>query len=88
MTMIKLRLHWKSPTGDVDLGSGFHEVLPPAGSLLVFVTDHGVVWRVVQLYFHLIMPGSQAHRSAERGQRCDPPTVYVFVEPAEGPHEP
>jgi len=86
--MIELRLYWKSPDGEVDLGSGFHEMLPPVGSLLAFVTDHGVVWRVVRLYFHLIMPGSVAHRAGLDGRGSDPPTVYAFVEPAEGPHVP
>jgi hypothetical protein len=87
MTLIQLRLYWKSPDGEVDLGAGYHEVLPPAGSLVTHGTVHGGVWRVLFPYFHLIQEGSMAHVQGRDGRRTDMPTVYLFVEPAQGPHE-
>jgi len=88
MTMIELRLYWKSPDGEVNLGVGYHEVLPPAGALLIHVTDYGVCWRVLFPYFHLIEEGSMAYGGAMAGRPTDGPAVALFVEPAEGPHEP
>lgn len=88
MNLIALHLVWKRDGEDVEVGVGFHEVLPPAGSLLVHPSEHGAVWRVRFLYFHLIQRGSKAHMTAQDGRRCDEPTVYLFVEPAEGPYEP
>lgn len=87
MTLIALHLVWKHDGEDVDLGVGYHELLPPAGALLIHVTDHGVCWRVLFPYFHLIEEGSSAYVGAARGRVGDRPSVYLFVEPAEGPYE-
>lgn len=86
--MIALHLYWKRDGDDVDLGTGYDELLLPPGSLLVHVTDHGTVWRVKTILIHLAQAGSMAVRSALDGRRCDWPMASLFVEPAEGPFEP
>lgn len=86
--MIALNLYWKHNGDDLNLGVGWHEVAPPAGGLLVFVTDHGTVWKVVTHLQHLAVEGSMAVVRWRHGGYCDPPEVTLFVEPAEGPFEP
>lgn len=81
-------LVWKTGGEDIDLGIGYHSVIPPKGSLLTFVCDHGTVWRVVEQYFHMVMHGSMNWRNWHAGRGTEGGMVYLFVEPAEGPYEP
>lgn len=87
--MIALTLYLQRDGEDINLGTGFHHVVPPVGALLTFVCNEGVGWRVTQHQYHLITEGSMAHRQwFERGEHSDPPHVDLFVEPSEGPFEP
>jgi hypothetical protein len=83
-----LRLWWKNAGQDVRLGTGFHQDIPPKGSLLVFSCDHGVVWRVTELYFGLVAEGSMTWQAWRDGRPHEGGALDVFVEPAEGPFVP
>lgn len=86
--MIALHLYWKRDGEDINLGCGWHEVVPPVGGLVSHGTPHGGVWRVVTHLQYLIEEGSQAHRQWRDWHRhTDDPQVTLFVEPAEGPFE-
>lgn len=85
--MIGLNLYWKRDGEDIDVGMGWCDLLPPVGSRLVFVSEHGTVWRVTEHYFHLTMEGSPRHIAWRSGRTHDEARVTVFVVPTEGPFE-
>lgn len=86
--MIALHLYWKNNGDDVDLGVGYHQVMPPIGGLVTHASPHGAMWRVVTHLQYLIEEGSVAWQAWRAGRTCDPASVVLFVEPAEGPFEP
>lgn len=91
-----LRLWWKRPRGnsrlgpveDVDLGVGYHQVVPVKGTLLGFVTPHGVTWRVDEVYLGLVAEGSATWREWRVGGSTGPAIIDVFVVQTVGPFEP
>jgi hypothetical protein len=83
-----LQLYWKTDGQDVRLGVGYHCDLPRKGELLSFSCERGMVWRVVEVYYGLIMEGSVTWRAWRDGKPHQRGMVDVFVTPAEGPFEP
>lgn len=92
MTVHELHLVWKRDGEDVELGSCFLPTRPAVGELLSYGSDKTPggtgVWKVVLVYHHPFMHGSQTWRNwTERGEQPDSAT-YLWVEPTEGPWEP
>lgn len=87
--MIHLKLHWNRDGETVDLGSAYHPLLPPPGTLLAYTgrPEHATTWRVLFAYMGLIEEGSAAYYEWASEPRPKTIWVDVFVEPAEGPFE-
>jgi hypothetical protein len=87
---VRIYLYWHTETEDINLGEGFVDVLPPVGSLIVYVPEQmpkprPAHWRVTTVQISPAMVGSQAIRN-RRGDQLG--IYHVFVEPAEGPFHP
>lgn len=86
--MIGITLYWKRDGEDVQLGTGFCEVVPPKGTLVSFPCGFGVGWRVTEHHYLLVMEGSATWRAWRAGESHEGSGIQVFVEPADGPFEP
>lgn len=86
MDLRHLRLYWRQPGGDVDLGEAYLDDIPRQGDILAHPTDHGVTWRVLDVYRVLIQEDSLAHRNWAAGRGGSAKGAELFVAKADGPH--
>lgn len=85
--MRTLRLYWRRGVlADVDLGWAYLEDIPRLGDLLAHPTEHGKVWRVVDVFRHLIQEDSPTYRNWAAGRGCSLGGAEIFVHLADGPH--
>lgn len=83
---LEVALCWHTDVEDVDLGSVYLDVLPPAGALVAHYAPQvpHSAWRVATVY---VVPTEHGSMNDRRG--ADQYGIYtLFVEPAEGPYHP
>lgn len=86
MGLRHLHLYWRQPGEDIDLGAAYLDDIPRQGDILAHPTDHGVTWRVLDIYRTLIQEGSLTHQNWVSGRGYSAGGAELFVAKVDGPH--
>lgn len=86
MGLRHLHLYWRQPSEDVDLGTAYLDDVPRQGDILAHTTDHGVTWRVIEVYRFLVEEDSLTYQNWASGRGHSAGGAELFVAKTDGPH--